>query len=276
MDFLDIAKYELKFQKHMLKQFNVLRRIKDSGVLICEKRKSGYVSYYIKEPKTGRKHYVKKRDPKDAARLRKLKIKGFSSFAAERAENNIDLLNQLISGYKKCDISSLLSEVPDPFRLPDPFSADACHYSYKGKGSFPQSENPYRREELKHSTSFGLFTRSKNEALTAERLYAQGIEFYYEKELVLIDEKGKRKTVYPDFTIILADGTVIYWEHKGMMNNHEYAQRDNVKMRLYYLNGIYQPENLIVTADGPNGEYSGVKIGLIIDFLLAPISASRF
>ena len=52
MDFLDIAEYELKFQRHLLRQFDKLRKIKDDGQLFCKKNKKGYRAYYIKD-KTG-------------------------------------------------------------------------------------------------------------------------------------------------------------------------------------------------------------------------------
>ena len=59
MHFIDIAKSELKFQKHLLKQFDALRKIKDGGQLFCKRNKNGYTSYYIKEKTGGRKRYVR-------------------------------------------------------------------------------------------------------------------------------------------------------------------------------------------------------------------------
>lgn len=64
MDFLDIVKSELKFQKHLLRQFNVLRRIKDDGQLFCQRKSNGYTNYYIKEKTGGQKHYVRKKNRK--------------------------------------------------------------------------------------------------------------------------------------------------------------------------------------------------------------------
>ena len=273
MDFLDIAEYELKFQRHLLRQFDKLRKIKDDGQLFCKKNKKGYRAYYIKDKTGGRRHYIKK-SGKEFHRVYRLQAKGLGTFAAERAENNIKLLNQLIKEYKKCDAESILSDVPEPFKGGYPAKGLKLHMSRYH--NFPQSEKPTRREELKHSTSFGLWTRSKNEAMNAEMLYAAGIEFYYEKKLVLVDRWGKKHVLYLDFTIILPDGTIIYWEHKGMLDNPEYVELDNERMQLYYINGIYQPHNLIVTSDGPNGEYCGAEINMIVNNLLAPMAASRF
>ena len=61
-----------------------------------------------------------------------------------------------------------------------------------------------------------------------------------------------------------------------MMADPGYEEMDRKRMRLYFLNGIYQPLNLIVTMDGPNGEFCGTAISTIIDRLLAPMTESRF
>ena len=274
MDFLDIVKSELKFQKHLLRQFNVLRRIKDDGQLFCQRKSNGYTNYYIKEKTGGQKHYVRKKTEKEMQRVCMLQAKGLGAFAAERAEKNIKLLNQLVKGYQRVDAESILRDLPEPFKGEQ--LAKGLRFHMNRHRPFPQSEKPTRREDLKHSTSFGLWTRSKNEAMTAEILYAAGVEFYYERKLVLVDRWGKKHVIYPDFTIILADGTVIYWEHKGMLDNQEYVESDNERMQLYYINGIYQPHNLIVTGDGPNGEYCGAQISMIVNNLLVPMAASRF
>ena len=274
MNFLDIVKSELKFQKHLLRQFNALRRIKDDGQLFCKRTRNGYTNYYIKEKTGGQKQYVRKKSEKEMRRVCMLQAKGLGTFAAERIEKNIKLLNQLIKGYQRVDAESILRDIPEPFKGEQ--LAKGLRFHMNRHRPFPQSEKPIRREDLKHSTSFGLWTRSKNEAMTAEILYAAGVEFYYERKLILVDRWGKKHVIYPDFTIILADGTVIYWEHKGMLDNQEYVESDNERMQLYYINGIYQPHNLIVTGDGPNGEYCGAQISMIVNNILVPMSVSRF
>ena len=61
MNFLDIVKSELEFQKHLLRQFNALRRIKDDGQLFCKRTSKGYTNYYIKEKNRRRKTICKKK-----------------------------------------------------------------------------------------------------------------------------------------------------------------------------------------------------------------------
>lgn len=274
MDFLDIAKNELTFQKHLLRQFKRLQQIKDSGELSCIIRNTGHKKYYIKDKGCSRKKYVRKGKPEEMRRVYRLQAKGIGKIAAVRIGNNISLLSQLIDGYQECDMMKILNDLPEELKNEE-ISKGIWHHLEGGK-SVRQSEKPSRREELKHSTSFGLMTRSKNEAMMAERFHASGIEFYYEKRLVLIDEDGNIQVIYPDFTIILADGRIFYWEHKGMMGDLDYEEQDRKRMRLYYINGIYQPLNLIVTMDGPDGEFCGAEINMIIEKLLTPMSKSRF
>lgn len=59
MDFIDLVKIELKFQKHLYKQFDKLRRNKDKGKISCTIRPDGRKKYYITD-ESGRKYVHKK------------------------------------------------------------------------------------------------------------------------------------------------------------------------------------------------------------------------
>ena len=97
-----------------------------------------------------------------------------------------------------------------------------------------QSENPYRREDLKILTSKGIWVRSLSEQLIANLYEELCIPYQYEKATLIditdigdrayAEERGGRlyKTFYPDFTIILADGSTIIHEHFGLLSDEEY------------------------------------------------------
>ena len=274
MRFIDVVKNELNFQKHLFNQLNKLSQIKDNGELSCAIRRAGHKNYYIKEKGCDQRKYVHKRNPIEMRRVYRLQAKGLGKFAAARIAKNIRLLVNLIKEFEEYDLKRILDDLPPELKTEKMQEGLWTHMDIKR--TVKQSEKPGRRDELKHTTSFGLWTRSKNEALIAELLHAAGIEFYYEKRLELYDENGNIKVVYPDFTIILADGSIIYWEHKGMMADPGYEEMDRKRMRLYFLNGIYQPLNLIVTMDGPNGEFCGTEISSLISNLLVPMNRSRF
>ena len=113
--------------------------------------------------------------------------------------------------------------------------------------------------------------RSKGEAIIVDVLWQRGIPFFYEKALALIDENGNVVIVYPDFTIPISKRSFLVWEHNGMLLNEDYRKRSNRKMHLYFINGFYQPKNLIITSDGPNGEFSIPDIHRIVDGLILPL-----
>lgn len=106
--------------------------------------------------------------------------------------------------------------------------------------------------------------------MTAELLHVAGFFIHYEKKLVLLDENRERKVRYPDFTLPVAAGNEWYWEVKGRFQEEGYRQRDTETERLYHLNGIYEPKNLIVTKDGPDGSFHTDGVIRIIEGILRP------
>lgn len=102
---------------------------------------------------------------------------------------------------------------------------------------------PYA-ESRRHPTLKGDFVRSKSEALLANLLYLNGIEYEYEKPLYL---NGHR--IHPDFTIKLPGGRELYWEHLGMAGDAGYDRNWSKKSRIYAENGISEGNGLIITRD---------------------------
>lgn len=84
------------------------------------------------------------------------------------------------------------------------------------------------------------FVRSKSELLEVQQMDAQGVIFLYEFPLVLTDLHGLKKTVYPDFTILVQKThNVLYWEHFGRIDDPEYLAAFKDKQELYAANGIF-------------------------------------
>lgn len=262
MEFIEMIENELSFQQHMLRQFGKLKKIKTEGSLEMTIKKNGYKEFYIRSADDGIRRYVRKLEVDKVARIQ-AHMTGCE--AATRAEENIRLLRALREGFRPCDFFSVQSEIEVKYRFTDETSQWVMHSVQR---NFPQSEKAEYRDELRHSTSFGLLVRSKNEAQIAEKLMHAGLEFYYEKALVLLDQNNRKVVYHPDFTIMLPGGRRFYWEHKGLLNKADYLERDALRTYVYHKNGIYQPHNLIVTCDGPAGEYPGLEIGLIVDRLL--------
>lgn len=52
---------------------------------------------------------------------------------------------------------------------------------------------------------------------------------------------------YPDFKAKKRDGSSVYWEHWGMMENAEYVAHRDKKLKVYEQHGIIPWKNLICT-----------------------------
>lgn len=86
--------------------------------------------------------------------------------------------------------------------------------------------------------------RSKSEWIIANLLKEAEVPYRYEYPIHL---KGLG-VVYPDFMVLnKKTRKEYYWEHLGMMDDLEYAEKALHKIFVYEKNGIYVGENLLVT-----------------------------
>lgn len=67
---------------------------------------------------------------------------------------------------------------------------------------------------------------------------------------------------YPDFMILLPDGSILIWEHFGMMDDIDYASRAWRKIENYRRAGYVQHTNLICTYE------SDIENGKVIDEII--------
>ncbi|MBQ4650024.1 MAG: hypothetical protein IJB73_04915 [Firmicutes bacterium] len=243
MDFFTALRDELDTQQRLQKLYTDRLSSMPEGTLWTKRRKDGN-QYYLKLPALPPKYLNKKSNGK---LISQLKSKQFLANNLCRINHNIPLLSELSSSYIPLFTDAVCKPV-----------------DYTG------SENAAYPEALIFSTHFGLKVRSKSEAMIADALYTFQVPQFYERKLVLADSYGKQYDIYPDFTIPLPDGSYIYWEHKGLMNDPKYRQRNQWKESLYFTNGIYPPHNLIITMDGPNQEFDVREIHRIIKGLILP------
>jgi hypothetical protein len=120
----------------------------------------------------------------------------------------------------------------------------------------------YYEQALIHRTLKGDLVRSKSEVIIANMLFNAGIEYEYEKELVL----GEDGTRIPDFTIEDAEsGACFYWEHCGMLSDAGYNRHWEEKKTIYHRHGITEGDNLIVSKDSLNGGIDSAEIKRLIE-----------
>lgn len=98
---------------------------------------------------------------------------------------------------------------------------------------------------VKLVTENGEYVRSKSELNIANALNRRKVPYKYECPLKL-----RSGTIYPDFTILnVRKRKVLYWEHRGMMDDRDYARHAVHRLREYQQNQIYPGDGLIITEE---------------------------
>lgn len=254
----------MKSQKELIDIYESLLRELPQGRLVF-KHISGHIYYYHIAPGTSKQQYI---SVKNIQLIEDLKTRRYIEEALARLKKNVKEQEKLIKKYRSYNAADILKGLGKAYCMAPYISSKVECYPIKkaNTGEDEYSRMVYRREGLLHKTIFGIKVRSKSEVLIAEMLYKYGIEFEYEKPLHLVDMNHGMQIRYPDFTIY-SKGTVIYWEHLGMMKDRNYRNAFYKKLELYYENDIIPGSNLIITEDGKQGNIDLQGISAIIGSL---------
>lgn len=110
---------------------------------------------------------------------------------------------------------------------------------------------PYERKEIPdyvpfYETKRKERVRSKSELNIANALTEQGIPYKYECPLQL----RNGAIIYPDFTVLnVKTRKVYYWEHRGMMDDKEYAKNSVLRVKSLMKEGIFIGDELIISEE---------------------------
>ena len=124
---------------------------------------------------------------------------------------------------------------------------------------------PYLAHALRHKTLSGHLVRSKSEVIVADALHYRGITFDYEAPFFGKDRKAFR---LPDFTIRLPSGTIVLWEHLGMLDDESYKRSWNKKELWYAMNGL-DLANLYVSRESNANGIDSHEVAAVADAILA-------
>jgi len=131
------------------------------------------------------------------------------------------------------------------------------------KKEIKKSNNFYGNNKI-YRTLKGDEVRSKSEAIIANALYTNDIEYAYEKKLSI-----GWYDFLPDFTVRNRNNNQnYYWEHCGMMSDVKYVEKWKWKKSVYEQNEIVEWKNLIVTYEYDNKVIDSKEIQKIIDLCL--------
>lgn len=234
----EFMKIMLKREKKLLE----LKKIKEKELISAPEGKlridgkggnGNKPCYYVRNDSIDKRGtYIK---AKDIALARKLAQKDYNEKVLKAVQEELKAIGACKSYYPKIEaeqvyenINEQRQKIVNPIQISD--------YEYKKKWEeFSYVGKSFCEDAPELFTDRNERVRSKSEVIIADALNKVGVLYRYECPL----ELGDDIVVYPDFTILkISTRENIYWEHLGMMDDKDYAEKAIHKINLYMQNGI--------------------------------------
>ncbi len=209
------------------------------GGLRVLKRKNSFQYYWRKKPQDINGTYIPKREIATASKIAQ---RDYNQRVVDIAKMELSI----ITTYEKLIISESIETTIEHFndgrkRLIQPISISDRLYIDLWR------DEEYERFGFDDTNEYysvnGVRVRSKSEVIIANLLEYYGIPYKYEYPLSL----GKNP-IRPDFICLNARTRKEYvWEHFGMMDDPDYANKNIKKISLYEQNGYHAGNNMILT-----------------------------
>ncbi|MBQ3282186.1 MAG: hypothetical protein IJH41_07270 [Eubacterium sp.] len=133
--------------------------------------------------------------------------------------------------------------------LPDSITKDERFIALKKWAAEDYKRNSYPLEDNPNIARDGTPMRSKGECMWYDNILFEGLPVRVDPEIRLKGKSGQWHTFCPDFVFKCFDGTYIYVEHFGYLDNDEYAEKKKQRIQEYLDCGIILGDNLIITSD---------------------------
>jgi len=275
------AKYVIKIPRKMITKSNLSAMIDDrlnqlkairiekkleledapDGMIHVVKSRNRVQYYHRTSPEEKSGSYIPCKEKKKIATLLQ---KSYNERLLKQIDREIAVLERFCKRYAGCQE-----------RIKDIFSLQPLQVKAQLKPVDMSDEDfaeawdkiPYTPKEMENMTS-ELFTekgeqvRSKSELNIANALCSAGIPYKYECPFRLNNDF----VIYPDFTVLnVRNRKTIFWEHRGMMDDREYAIHSVSRVKDYAKSGIILGDRLIVTEEIGNKPLGTREIERIIN-----------
>ncbi|MGN0404153.1 MAG: hypothetical protein ACI4F1_02910 [Bariatricus sp.] len=238
-----------------------LRKVPEGSLRVCSHGKRTQY-YHRNDPKDFNGVYIRS---KDIELAKELAQKDYDRRVLRAIEKEVDAIDKYFGDYPAVNIEHVYDSLHierqkliKPIRKSDQqFLQDWESVEYRGKEFDEKMPEFY--------TAKGERVRSKSEVIIADTLCREGIPYRYEYPLYL---RGTGR-IYPDFTTLnLRMRKEILWEHLGMMDDFEYAEKAIQKIGVYERNGIFPGEGLILTYETKKQPLNSKTIMLMVQHYL--------
>jgi len=246
------AKEEIAKLEKMMKKIDGFLIHAPEGCLKWQNRRKKtyyYHQYMEKTDKSTRKWNRKYISNANISIAKELAKKHYYITLKKMMQKRLKALNALIKDYPAVEIDAIYDDLCDERKvLVEPIEITVKEKVKKWQEEVYEKNTSFS-EKLRYETEQGDIVRSKSEVIIANILYQhrKDILYKYEKPLEII-ENGRKKTIYPDFTIMnVHTGKVIYWEHAGLMDDAFYSNEFVKKTNLYVANGLILGKDVVVS-----------------------------
>ena len=262
-DFKDGLKLQLKEIDGLINKSNkTLSRLEGlPDVKILTSKSNGCHQYYFLDKESGQRKYAKK---EEITILKKLAQRDYETVINKKLCANRKYLEKFLNHYDVESINNFYSKMSKARQeLVVPLIETDELYIEKWK-SQTYTPMPFWDDTEFYSNN-GVRVRSKSELIIANLLEQYDVPYKYEMPLSL-DENG---IVRPDFIALNVRLRSEYvWEHLGMMDNEEYANKNLAKVNSYIQNGFIPGKNMILSFESLRCPISSQNIKKIIESYL--------
>ncbi len=250
--FISTAQEELDRYRSLQAIAEKKAAFRHSGKLVQRRNSDGSVRFYLQTneiDEEGKRHTRTRPFRKDEADLC---VDLLAHQAAKKCLPQLRAftraLQKTISAYRPLDVQSLSRLIPRGHNIEEFLQYAEIHNAgsdlkIQWKELVPAGDS-YRPEELRHEFR-NHKVRTRIEYMICSRLEMYDLTFMYEVTLTIngID-------YHPDFAILRPDGSIVFWEHCGLMHKSNYVNMHFSKLRAYWDAGLRQGINLICTYEG--------------------------
>lgn len=260
----------IKTEQRRIQRFIDLSQINRADTIdrgnLCLKEQGGRIYAYERWQKKGeptRKVYLGTLESDSVRELFSVK---YQELRLMRLQHDQKLLGKLERQYQTYDFDSIVADMPKAYRMAaKEDSFDQRYEEIRRWAKAPYPRNSFPLPDAENKARDGTILRSKGECIWYNLLQERGILFRSDCEIECIDQRGKRKKLYPDFLILCFDGTLILIEHLGGVGDLSYAMGFGEKSYWYFQEGFVLGKNYFVTSDDLNFGTDSQMIAQLVD-----------
>ena len=239
-----------------------LRKLADlrDGPMTCEKKSEHNIRYYQKVTDGGHTSRESIGGP-DEPLVIGLKKQRFYSEQLKAMQHDLEVLSRAYDKLEDYSAEAIHEALPKAYKnLPDECFDDVLLQRVSKWVETKYKRNSYELPDDPNIACDGTATRSKGETIVYDDLYHAGIPFMYDSYHKWQGRSGKVHGLSPAFLFKCQDGSLLVWEHLGLLGHDGYSDSVLERLNKYLDCGFVVGQNLILTSDNVYGNTNELMI----------------